>query len=323
MIEVNPSSTSIVAERSTSLQKDILRTLLYFDIFHHPLTVKEIYSFLPSNSTTQAAVEQACSNGPLQGLVVRDGTYVRLRDAQENVFADRRSKESRAKRMLQIATLMSRLIRRFPFVRGVFLSGELSKGVASEHSDIDFVIVAAEGRLWICRTFLILFKKIFLFNKKRFFCLNHFVTAGHLEAEDRSVYTATEIATLRPLFNYELFKRYQHANEWIKEYLPNASAVAQDSFHKENDTSFLQRFLEALIPPFVADRLDPRLLSYWKTMWRRRYPELTDDQRSRLFRSSFYLSTAYGQDFLTQILKSYRNRLEQFRLLPTDRGHSN
>lgn len=36
---------------SPLLQQDILRVLLYFDIFEHPLRAEEIYRFLPSDST--------------------------------------------------------------------------------------------------------------------------------------------------------------------------------------------------------------------------------------------------------------------------------
>ncbi|MGB2867323.1 MAG: hypothetical protein WBD36_02635 [Bacteroidota bacterium] len=323
MLDVESSPISVAAERSSSLQKDILRTLLYFDIFNHPLTAKEIYSFLPSNSTTASAVEQACSSEPLHEVITHEGPYFRLRSAGEDIVADRRTKESRAARLWRIAVFMSHIIRRFPFVRAVFVSGELSKGVASQDSDIDFVIVTAEGRLWICRTLLILFKKMFLLNSKKFFCLNHFVSADHLEAEDRNVYTATEIATLQPLYNLELFRQYQRVNEWIQTYLPNASTISHSPIRNDHRRLLMQRFLESLILSSVADKVDPWLLQRWKMVWRKRYPELPTERRSRLFKSSLYLSTAYGQDFLTQILTRYRDRLEQSNLLSYDHGLSN
>ena len=84
----------------------------------------------------------------------------------------------------------------FPFVRGVFLSGSISKGFMSESDDIDYFIITAPGRLWLTRTLLILFKKIFLFNSFRNFCLNYFIDSENLYIPEHNRYTATEIVFL-------------------------------------------------------------------------------------------------------------------------------
>ena len=296
------------------MQQDILRVLLYFDIFNHPLRPEEIHTFLPSNSTNPAEITRACQADPLAALIDRKGSYFFLGTANASCTEERRRKEQLARRRWRTASFMAKLIGKFPFVRGVFVSGELSKGLASKRGDIDFVIVTCGNRLWICRTLLILFKKIFLLNSKKYFCLNHFVAEDHLEFEMRNVYSAIEIATLKPLVNLALFQKYMAANAWIDEFLPNWKVDEELRDHHDKKRSRIQRLLEFLFPTRIADHLDDVLMRTWQKVWKRRYAYLGDEQRERQYQCRKHISTAYGVDFLRKILEMYQLRLNRFEL---------
>lgn len=297
-----------------SLQRDVLRTLLYFDIFGHPLTADEIYRFLPSNSTSPASVGEACRSGSLTRIVREEDGFFFL--SETSPVAQRRANELRARRYMRVARFMGGLIRRFPFVRGVGISGELSKGVVSPLGDIDFFIVTAPERLWIARTLLILFKKIFLLNRKKFFCLNHFVAENFFLVNDHNRYTALEIVTLQPLSNKSFFGRYLASNSWITSYFPNIPLPQE----KEADTArgFLQRILEWPLKGAVGAAVDRRLMNFWQSVWRKRYKHLPADTRDRLFQSDRSVSTAYAGDFLTRILREYTLRLEKYGIIPDE-----
>lgn len=301
-------------QRTSPLQQNMLRVLLYFDIFHYPLSVDEIYAFLPSNSTSREQILGAGRAGPLAEVLTHDGKYFFLRTSDNSCVVERERNERRARRRRFIARLMAKLISQFPFVRGVFVSGELSKGVASKKSDIDFVIITAENRLWISRTLLILFKKLILFNSKKYFCLNYFVTEDHLTYHLRNFYSAIEIATLKPLVNPELFQRYVRVNGWIQQFLPNWEWEGSAVKRARPSGGRVQRSLESLFPQRLADRIDDMLLLRWRNVWKRRYAHLPADQRERLFSSEKFLSTAFGEDFLLKILNAYHVRLERFGL---------
>lgn len=302
------------------LQRDVLKVLLYFDLFRHPLSPDEIYEFLPSNSTTPSNVARACSSAPLNTVVNLSGEFFFLKERGAGCVAERMIKEATAHRRWRIARFMSRLISHFPFVRGVGISGELSKGVSSEEGDIDYVLITEQGRLWICRTLLILFKKIVLMNSKKFFCLNHFVSRDRFEVERRDLYVAMELATIKPVVNPCLFDRYLEANPWIEGYLPNwwkkFSGSRQRVPARANvDGSLVQRLLELPFQGSWGKRLDEQLMRYWQALWKRRYPGLSDEARARLFSATPSLSTAYGGDFLTSILARYREQLGRYDLL--------
>ena len=305
-------STSAAVVDATPLQKDIIKVLSYFDIFHHPLTSKEIYSFLPSNSTTVEKVARACNSVPLVNFVAQREGYFALTQDITAAVNQRKEKESRAQFSWRTAVMMSRIIRLFPFVRAVFVSGELSKGVASVGSDIDYVIVTKSNRLWIARTLLILFKKLVLLNSKKYFCLNLFVAEDRLDSDSRNLYAATEIATLRPLYNHQLFERYLLANQWINDFFPNWGGSRTHSPPDEPKAPLIQRTVELLFDNGWGDELDAWLMNRWSRVWKNRYAGLSDEQRDRLFQCQVHISTAYGADFLHKVLHEYNKRLEGF-----------
>ncbi len=295
--------------QASLLQRDILRTLLYFDIFDHPLTPEEIYRFLPSNSTSIREIERACDSPPLSSMVTFSEGFFFVSTSGLNLSRERIAKEHRAERYWRVARIMGAIIRSFPFVRGVFVSGELSKGVIGRNGDIDFFVVTAENRLWIARSFLILFKKLFLFNSKKFFCVNHLVTESYLDVAERNFYTAIEIATLKPLSNPSFLNQYVEHNTWIRSFLPNFS-LSPPQANKRLSKSVVQTFFEAPFSGSSGDKLDKFLLSFWRRTWNKRYAHFAESKRNELFRSEPFLSTAYGGDFLHRILDEYQRRLK-------------
>ncbi|MCI0705889.1 MAG: hypothetical protein L0Y80_00205 [Ignavibacteriae bacterium] len=309
--------TAVTAERAsvagaTPLQRDVLRVLSYFDIFQHPLTAVEIYTFLPSNSTSPGAVEQACHTAPLTDYIKYEDGYFFLTENNQQSVRERLAKEERARRHWAIASLMTSLIKYFPFVRGVFVSGELAKGVASEQGDVDFVIVTENDRLWICRTLLIAFKKLALLNRKKYFCINHLMTEQNFVVSEQSMYTAIELVTLKPLLNPGLLASYQRRNNWTEQFLPNAKIT--DAHETPSRRPLSQRAFELLFFSKFADWLDTRLMDFWKAVWKKRYPHLSDEKRNEIFHCSRDLSTAYNGDFASKILASYYERLARFEL---------
>ncbi len=296
------------------LEQDVLRVILYFDIFSHPVNSKEIHTFFPSRVSSRAAVEHALQSLQQKSLLRKDRGYYFLASASDRCVDERMEKQRRAAWRLVIAALVARFIGHFPFVRAVMLSGELSKGVAGPDSDIDFVVVAKDGRLWICRTLLIAFKKLFLLNSKKYFCLNHFITENNLPVDSRNFYSALELATLEPLVNRQLHAEYLRANEWIREYFPNRATSS--AAEVERSRPLIQSLLEKLLPRHLADLAEISLMARWQRLWNRRYAYLSVADRNHMFRCRPGISTAYGEDFQQKVLGKYAYRLQQYGLPP-------
>ena len=84
----------------------------------------------------------------------------------------------------------------FPFVRGVFISGSLSKRCAAEKEDVDYFIVTSANRLWIARTIMHLYKKLtYLRGRQDRYCMNYFIDEEALEIKEKNIFTAVEMIT--------------------------------------------------------------------------------------------------------------------------------
>lgn len=311
-------STRVDAPKSghdgTSLQENILRTLLYFDIFEYPLRLPEIRQFLPTYSVANKDLRSACLSSPLKDQIAEIDDHFFLKSRSASIVEARRDNERRARHLWKMARLMARILSCFPYVRGIFVSGELSKGVASEHSDIDFFIVTSANRVWIVRTLCMLFKKTFLLNRKKFFCYNHIVSECRLEINERNIYTAIELATLKPLFDSDLHEKLLKANSWVFDYLPNYVRPVTTGVHETSTPSFIERMWNILVPSGKLDAIDRWLLHKWRRVWMKRYPSLTPAKRLELFRSTSDVSTSYVKDFYARIMREYEQRLKEYGL---------
>ncbi len=293
----------------------IIRTLLYYEIFDHPLAAEEIFFLLPKNSLTQESCSERLSiltnNGILKtshGLYFLSGNRTDLPDM-------RIEREHLARRRLSIARFMSKIIRHFPFVRGIFISGDLSKGVALPTSDIDYVIVTEPNRLWVCRMFLVLFKKTILFNRKKYFCLNYYISTNNLALDDQNYYTATEIALLKPLYNFDLYLKYLESNSWVKNFFPNYVKPASDAAQQPFSRSVLQKALETVFTGAWGDKLDRWFMNTMRKIWNKRYPEFDESLRTQIFRCTRNESRAYVGNFAQKILNRYEEKLKQFNFM--------
>ncbi|MDG2109914.1 MAG: hypothetical protein P8J76_02610, partial [Schleiferiaceae bacterium] len=129
----------------------------------------------------------------------------------------------------------------------VYLSGSLSKsGVQSKDDDLDFFILTASNRVWTAKFFLIAFKKTFLFNSEKYFCINLLMDENQLSLTKRNRYTATEVVSLVSLKNVQGLEQFLAANHWVKEYFPN-EALPDASPFESGYTRIVERFLDRLL----------------------------------------------------------------------------
>ncbi|MEO5602535.1 MAG: hypothetical protein ABIR06_16555 [Cyclobacteriaceae bacterium] len=219
-----------VINHDTALSKEVIKTLLYFDIFNYPLKGHEVHNFLSLKNSSEQDIVLSLNALVESKIIFRLGDFYSIQSNYKLV--ERRVQgNAEANKHLKIAKSKARFIAQFPFVRAVMASGSLSKGYMDKKSDLDFFVVTKPGRLWIARTLLVMYKRIFLNNSHREFCVNYFVDTLHLEIEEKNLFTATELATLIPLYNQKVYSDLQSSNPWQKDFLPNFRQ--RNSAHEE------------------------------------------------------------------------------------------
>lgn len=295
----------------SSPEEDILNILLYFDIFDHPLTREELQNFakMPPHK-----INEGISKLESEGKIEKNRGYFSLPD--KNWTAEQRiAEQNRINRYFKISQWITRLTSRFPFVRGIFISGSLSKHRANKESDIDFFIVTAPGRLWIARTLLILFKKVFLFNSYKYFCLNYFVDENSLEVLSKNHYSATETATIVPVFNYELYQRFMDKNAWIHNYFPYAKK--RDSGYVVTNGGKIQRLLELFLKPAFFNKLDDFFMHITANHRKKKFHHMNPDAFQKAFYTEKNRSKHHPTDFQVIVQEAFeRKKAEYFQKAP-------
>ncbi|RYY83118.1 MAG: nucleotidyltransferase domain-containing protein [Chitinophagaceae bacterium] len=250
-----------------NLRQDIIAALAYFDLFDYPLTQTEIVQFVPAAHAASAVAMELRTLLSEKLVYHYDGLFL-LRN-EPALVSRRRSGNQRARLLLQKADKVARLLAAFPFVRGVAVSGSLSKNYADESSDIDLFIITAPNRLWIARTILHGLKKLsFLVGREQYFCMNYFIDEAGLEIREKNIYTATEVATLLPLQGIAAFDAFFRANNWSHEFLPNH--LLRVSYVQDRKLGWMKRSLEWCLTHGAGNFFDSLLMRITARRWKRK-----------------------------------------------------
>ncbi|NVK29229.1 MAG: nucleotidyltransferase domain-containing protein [Flavobacteriia bacterium] len=291
---------TIHQNRETQLWRDILNRLAYFSIFRYPLTVEEIQNYLPYQASLDD-LRVALAVLVDKKLCFRAGQYYSTLKSVEINRAERLTKEEVAARYFQKLPFYARIISSFPFVRGVAISGSLSKGVIHEDGDIDYFIITAHNRLWITRLMLVLFKKIFLLNSHKYFCINYFVSENHLDIPDHNLFTATEIVTLMPVYQPSVIAEFKHANKWTNQFYSDFSQPRMVDTVEPKQPQ-LKRFFEYVLSNRMGDWLDRASMKLTLFTWKRKFKQFDDEKFELTMRSTRNVSKHHPQDFQNQVL---------------------
>lgn len=291
----------------------VLRALAYYDIFRFPLTTEEVrlnaaVSLTP-NETTE--ILRALS---IKGCVESSGDYFGLKGSLENNIVQRQLGEQRRAAVTDKVQRYSRLIMRFPFVEAVAISGSYSKGVLSEDGDIDYFIITSPGRLWICRTLLILYKKIFLLNSRKFFCVNYFIDTAHLVIPDQNLFTATEVKYLLPVGKSVVMKQFFVSNSWTDKYLPNKDA-AEAMQADDPKKSIWAKMVQSVFFNKAGDWIDYRSMRLTLRRWKRKFPHFDESDFDLNMRTRKNVSKHHPQGFQQKVLDALEVKMKELETL--------
>ena len=127
----------------------LLRMVLYFDIFKHPLTVAELERLVAPGQ--RRALVEALAALEQEGQIESSEGYRYLPGTQQNVVR-RQARARCAEQLWPRARRAAAILGALPFVRGVLITGSLSKNSAMPGDDVDFLLLVQTGRVWSLKT---------------------------------------------------------------------------------------------------------------------------------------------------------------------------
>jgi hypothetical protein len=229
-----------------SLTQAISHTVAYSDIFDYPLTARELHRYLTCAKASFEEVAQALEETPLTQI----GDYFTLR-GREKLVSVRAKRQARSLEFLPLAIRYGRVLGKLPYIRMVALTGSLAVLNVSSNEDFDYMLVTARGRVWTARAFALAFNRL-VRSFGHTICPNLIISENALEWSPRDLYSAREFFQMIPITGREVYRKLMKANEWVKEYLPNAVPNTRNF----SETSEVWKILELPLRGKLGDHFE-------------------------------------------------------------------
>jgi hypothetical protein len=291
-------------------EQSIIKALAYFDIFNYPLTKEEITSFLDQPVAVDD-VSEALQQLVAGNSVFRLGNFYSLQ-YDHALHSRRTTGNHKAEALLTIAYKIGGFLYQFPFVRGIGISGSLSKNFADQQTDIDFFIITRANRLWIARTLMHLFKKLtFITGHQHLYCMNYYIDEEAMRIEEQNIFTATEIITLLPVCGNGAMDRFYDQNHWAADYFPN------QKMHKRSllltRSTWFKKAVEWLLNNRLGNALDNVLMRITSRRWMKKEQRYkTNDHGIRMGLSTGkHFAKPNPRYFQRKVLESLELKLQQ------------
>ena len=227
-----------MVENFSNLEKAILRTLAFFDVFDYPLTLVEVYKWLyqPDQIYQLSDISRSLAGINLKNKISNYNGFYFL-SSRQDIVRTRLNRYTIAEKKFKIALKAGWFLRFVASVRMIAVCNNVGYSNGSKDSDIDFFIIVKQGRLWWSRLVITLMTHFLGIRRHGVkivdrVCLSFYTATDHLDLSDISLkpvdpYLVYWFATLAPIYNRQ--KTYEHflkSNSWLNSYLPNLYPVA-------------------------------------------------------------------------------------------------
>jgi hypothetical protein len=212
----------------STLSEAVLKTILYADVFDFPLTRDEVFRYLLFPRIEHSEVERTLDTLLACTTLDSIGQYV-FPAGRGATVATRLEREVHARRAWRQARRYGRLIWMLPGVRMAAVTGALAMNNVKREDDIDFLVVAEPGRVWLTRAAVVLLVRLARLRGVTL-CPNYILSAGALRLSTHDLYTAHELAQMVPLHGVATARQLLAENAWYQDVLPNSECSIPGEF---------------------------------------------------------------------------------------------
>jgi len=166
------------------LEKAIIKTIAFFDLFDFPPTAREISTCLNDEFSLHNIIEVADNS-----LLIKFARGYYFLPGRAEIINTRQKRYNYYCRKLKIAHRFARLFSFLPAVEVVCLANVIGPHNLRDESDIDFFIITSQGKIWQTRLYCsglvaILNKRPTNKNKRDKICLSFYVSSDRLCLND-------------------------------------------------------------------------------------------------------------------------------------------
>ncbi len=282
------------SESLPPLQRAVLATVLYSDLFDHPLTGDELHRFLTAPCPDRDALDRAVE--ALDGRHLGTAGGFVFRRGREATIDVRRRRQRLAAARWPPARRFARWLGWVPFLRMVAVCGSQAMDNGDDDGDVDLFLITEPGRLWLVQSLTMALRRLGR-GLGIEICPNYLLTSDTLAIAQRDLYNAREAVQAVPLWGEAAYDRFLEANPWIDDFLPQGRAAATRHLLEPAPrrwlTSVLERLLGGRLGDFADIAVHRTLLLYYRVRLHRHGWRRQDIER------------AYGRDYQGVITGGY------------------
>lgn len=212
------------------MEKAVLKTLIYADLFDYPLNTYEVHKWLIGKKVTLRQVEKALGK-LVDKLQVTDCRGFYYLPKKQGLIVKRYRRKKQSLSYFKKAKILAQVLKIIPWIKLVGVSGGLALSNAGKTDDIDLFIITGKNRLWISR-FLALGLLSLVGQRRKVgesgrkvagkLCLNILLEEDKLEQKNKDIFVAHEVLQMKVLWQRGgIYSRYLEDNSWVFNFLPN------------------------------------------------------------------------------------------------------
>ena len=216
-----------------SLDKAILETIIYYDLFDYPLTAVELWQWLWKYKCKLSELVFCLEKSEFlnRHIETKNGFY--FLKGRKNLLSIRKIRRDYSIQKWKKALRAVSFLRFIPFLKGVILCNSIAHFNAKEDSDIDLFIIVKDKYLWLTRFLITISLHILKMRRhgdkiNNRICLSFYITDNNLDLEELAykgdVHFYYWLLHFVPIFDVEIYKEFLNKNKWLQKYIPRAKA---------------------------------------------------------------------------------------------------
>lgn len=288
-------------QQLSDLEKSILRTLAFFDIFDYPLTLVEIHKWLYQSTRPYSLLEilNALNSEHIKSLTEHQfGFY--FFTGRSGIVRIRLNRYQIAEKKFKIALRSVRFLSWLGTLSMVAVCNNVGYNNGTKKSDIDFFMIITKGRLWWGRLMITLITTLLGVRRHGVkiidrVCLSFYTAKSHLNLDDISLrptdpYLIYWFATLTPIYSSdETYLEFMKANGWLKDFLPNFY-----NYYPTSRRSITSNHLVSWVK-----KVDRFIVGSWFGNWAEKFAQLIEARHVKE-----YLGDAVNQNNTNVVISS-------------------
>jgi hypothetical protein len=291
------------------------RALLYADCFSYPLTAYDLLTWGVGARIPRRTLRSIVRALLVSGKVHTDGHFLWV-NHNPKIAKKRSIRDVASRQKFRYASELGKHIGHIPTVRLVTVTGSVAAGNASITDDIDFLVVAVPGTVWLTRLCVLFLIECIAHRRHPYdsevanaVCLNMFLSADSVELPvyEHDIYSAYELLLMEPVYDKgDTYHLMLKKNAWARKFLP----VAYDQRIHSGTDSINQKYS---YPSIVVQCIE--WLAYHAQLWymkQRRTSEIIKQDVIRF----------HPKDARSYALSAYHKRCIQYKIpcAPIDKG---